>query len=122
MTMTTQPTDEGKPLEENLNAGNPDTAEFIEDTDPMIAEMRAAEAEIAGETGTQPPAEAGTKPAEAAAPKDKGPAPMIPKPRFDEVLSENALLRAQVGYLRGLADARKVPEATQQIGRASCRE
>jgi hypothetical protein len=119
--MTTQPTDEGKPLDENLNAGNPDTTEFIEDTDPMIAEMKAAEAEIAGETGTQADTEAaGTKPAVTAeAPKDRGPAPMIPKPRFDEVLSENALLRDQIGYLRGRADALKAEPAKPETAPAT---
>jgi hypothetical protein len=40
--------------------------------------------------------------------------PMIPKARLDEVLSENTLLRDQVGYLRGLADARKLPPATEE--------
>jgi len=118
--MTTQPTDEGKPLDENLNETTTDQADFVEDTDPMIAEMKAAEAEIAAagtqaateETGTEAKTGEETAATEAA-PKDKGPTPMIPKPRFDEVLSENALLRDQVGYLRGLADARKAAPATE---------
>lgn len=84
---------------------------FVEDTDPMIAEMEAAEAEIAAldktggeetvkdEPAQQPPAQP------AAQPSGKGETPMVPKPRFDEVLSERDLLRDQVGYLRGLVDA-----------------
>lgn len=117
--MTTQPTDEGKTLDENLNQSLQDQPDFVEEIDPMIAEMKAAEAEIAEAAGTQPPAEAkvpadnGQPAAPAAAPKDKqgsGPA-MIPKARLDEVLSERDLLRDQVGYLRGLHDAKGTPAA-----------
>lgn len=117
--MTIQPTDEGNPLDENLNNTTTEQADFIEDTDPMIAEMLAAEAEIAA--GAQAATEAtGAEPVEgaepaatAAAPKDRGPMPMIPKVRLDEVLSENSLLKDQVGYLRGLADAHKAQPAQQ---------
>lgn len=121
--MTTQPTDDGTNLEtENLQstATKADDDFTSEDHDPMIAEMKAAEAKVAAEEGTQETAAAEasgdvTDPAAqpaAVATKDKGPMPMIPKARLDEVLSENTLLRDQVGYLRGLADARKLPEAT----------
>ena len=119
--MTTEPKDEGNanPEIDNLNQQGPELADFVEDIDPMIEEMKAAEAEIAKGNGSQPAAPAegkapeATPEAPAAAPKDKpgsGPA-MIPKARLDEVLSERDLLRDQVGYLRGLHDA-KAPAAT----------
>lgn len=112
--MTTQPTDEGKPLDENLNqtATTAEEPDFVQEDDPILAEMRAAEAEIAAAEaqGTQPPAEAPgatTPAATAAAPAaPKGQSPMVPKARLDEVLSERDLLRDQVGYLRGLNDAK----------------
>lgn len=110
--MTTQPTDEGKPLDENLNQGAIEEADFVEDVDPMIAEMKAAEAEIAAAAGTQPPAEAkgpadnGQPEAPAAGSAPKGASPMVPIARLNEVLSERDLLRDQVGYLRGLNDAK----------------
>lgn len=119
--MTTQPTDEGKPLDETLNTTT-EQADFVEDTDPMIAEMKAAEAEIAEGTQAKPEATGAVPAVTEAAPKDKGPTPMIPKPRFDEVLSENALLRDQVGYLRGLADARKAEPATDKPATAPAAE
>lgn len=125
--MTTQPTDEGNSNldTESLNQqGTTEQSDFIEDSDPMLEEMKAAEAEIAADADTQAATgEEGTAAAEgtdqpaapaAAAPKDKGPTPMIPKARLDEVLSENSLLRDQVGYLKGLADARKTAPATEQ--------
>ncbi len=124
--MTTQPTDEGKPLDETLNEGTTEQTDFPEDHDPMIAEMVAAEAEIAA-AGTQAATEAtgteaktGTEPAAAAAaPKDKGPTPMVPKARLDEVLSERDLYRDQVGYLRGLNDAKKAPATATQPASAT---
>lgn len=57
--MTTQPTDEGNAtLDENLIDTATTTAEpaFVEEDDPIIAEMRAAEAEIAAAAGAQAPA------------------------------------------------------------------
>lgn len=117
--MTTQPTDEGKPLDENLTNTTTEQADFVEDKDPMIAEMEAAEAEIAagaqaatGATGTETETVTEQPAAAAAAPKDKGPTPMVPKARLDEVLSERDLYRDQVGYLKGLNDARKSAPAT----------
>ncbi len=115
--MTTQPTEEGNAtLDENLIEGAPEQTDFPEDHDPMIAEMKAAEAEIATAAGTQPPAEAagtqapqGKEPPAATAAAPKAPTVMVPKARLDEVLSERDLYRDQVGYLRGLNEAKKAP-------------
>lgn len=126
--MTTIPNEGDTHLEEeNLNAGQTaatEEAEFVEDVDPIIAEMRAAEAEVAAEAakGTQPaavaPVKTETQPGTAApaapaatAPKEKTASPMIPKARLDEVLSENALLKDQIGYMRGLKDAARAAPA-----------
>lgn len=117
--MTGTPTDEGnnspEPQETDIIAD-----EEIIDDDPMIAEMKEAEAEIEAlneekavleaKTGEEAPEgndkgkEAG-KTGSGTAKDDGDNSPMIPKPRFDEVLSERDLLRNQVGYMRGLLDA-----------------
>lgn len=111
----------------------------LEDVDDIaLAEARAAvEAEEAGDAGKDdddqpkagedppedpdkaavetPPAEpekdGDDKPAEGPPANDNQPAPMIPKARFDEVNTENARLREQNAYFKGLADARQTQPA-----------
>lgn len=132
-----------KPTDEDINDSTPqesqveDEAEIIDD-DPMIAEMKEAEAEIkaqeeaSSEGGEEPDpdnpegdndGEGGTKPEEGAKPEDeKAHKPItVPKARLDEVLSERDLLRDQIGYLQGLNDAKdqqaaKAPQGTGSEG------
>lgn len=115
--MTKQTTDEGTILDQDTPAPITVTDEvaFIEELDPMIEEMKAAEAEIAATGGDKGEAEPqGNAQPEAPAQGAKATSPMIPKARLDEVLSENALLRDQVGYMRGVIDANaKAPKAAQ---------
>lgn len=113
--MTKQTTDEGNaPLDQDTDTTvtTTETADFVEDFDPMIEEMKAAEAEIAAAAEGSPNGAAAAPAGDAADPekaagKDKSATLMIPKARLDEVLSERDLLRDQVGYLRGLNDARQ---------------
>jgi hypothetical protein len=67
------------------------------ENDPMIAEMRQAEAEIAGTAEPE-----GEKPKDEAAAVAKEENISIPKPRFDQVLSERDVLRDQIAYLQGV--------------------
>lgn len=114
--MTDKPTDEGNDELEPQN--EPEVKEEVSEIedDPMIVEMKEAEAEIEKlekekaeleeETGTEAPeAEENGGSEEEAETDNKGKSPMIPKSRFDEVISERDLLRDQVGYMRGLLDA-----------------
>jgi len=108
-----------KSTDEDINDSNPpesqieEAAEIIDD-DPMITEMKEAEAEIEAEEAKgkaeAEPQNTDGKTAEtepSAKPKDgKTETLTVPKPRFDEVLSERDLLRDQVGYLQGLNDAK----------------
>lgn len=117
--MTKQTTDEGNdPLDQEPITAPVKTeeADFVEDFDPMIEEMKAAEAELAAGGGNAKPEDAAAPAGDAAEPEKAAGArvsPMIPKARLDEVLSENALLRDQVGYMRGVIDARQgQPAAT----------
>jgi hypothetical protein len=116
--MTTETTDDGiasKPDESQPQNGTIVDADFVEEDDPIIAEMRAAEAEIAAAgTGTQPAAAAegepeaqqgAEQPAAAAAQPPK--TIMVPKARLDAALSKSDLYRDQVAYLQGVLDAKK---------------
>lgn len=110
---TPTPTDEGN-ADLNQTAVEANDEPHIEEDDPIIAEMKAAEAEIAAQGGNpapeatgdaapktdqQPAAEEGKAPAA----DDKKAQPiMVPKSRLDEVLSERDLLRDQVGYQAGV--------------------
>lgn len=119
-----------KPTDEDVNSPEPQENEVSQteehdnpDNDPMLEGLEEAEAEIAAlekekaeleqETGVkaQEPkgneANNGAKDDKAQSkPEDQNQnSPMIPKARFDEVLSERDLLRNQVGYMRGLIDA-----------------
>ena len=122
--MTDKITDEGNNLDQDQDQIIDTDAEIIDD-DPMIAEMKEAEAEIAaleenkGETEEDP--EDGTTDPKGEEGDDKGKSEdepgteaqtgddsnpiMIPKGRFDEVLSKNDLLRDQLGYTSGKLDA-----------------
>ena len=107
--------------EATTNQGNPaenDPVEQYEDDDPMLKSMREAEAEIAAEAEGKP----ADQPAEdqpqgepkqaipAAEPKgqpqggDNNKSPMIPKARFDDVLSERDHYRQATTYLQGIVD------------------
>jgi len=103
------------------NQGNPaenDPVEQYEDDDPMLKSMREAEAEIAAEAEGKPadqPAEdqpqgEPKQAAPAAEPKgqpqggDNNKSPMIPKARFDDVLSERDHYRQATTYLQGIVD------------------
>jgi hypothetical protein len=93
------------------NVPEPLVLEMVDPNDHMLAELRAAEAEVAAEQGkvsgeTLEPAVSaeGQETKAVSAPQvaeKKAGTPMVPKPRFDEVLSERDLLRNQVGYLQG---------------------
>ena len=77
--------------------------------DPVIREMKAAEAEIAAEEaagaeGKTEAQQAQGQPEAKAAGKDKTEQVMVPKPRLDAVLSERDLLRERSGYLQGRND------------------
>lgn len=85
-----------------------------QEADPIIRDMREAEAEIAGKGK-----DATTATTAAAAEPEPKPedgskqSPMIPKARFDEVLSDRELLKGQVGYWQGVAATQKEMLSTQ---------
>jgi len=100
--MTTKPTDEDLDL---TNQGEETQAEEqILDDDPMLAGLKEAEAEV--EALNQEKSEAEQTPEKATAEEkiddakgDNGKTPhMIPKPRFDEILSERDLIRAKLEF------------------------
>lgn len=110
--------DENEVLEnEGQTQGNQvetDEARFIDD-DPMIAALKAAEAEIAAEEGKAPEQDA--KP-EAEEGKAEGNQPqaqpsgdketiMIPKPRLDQALAERDRFKEQAAYFQGVAETQK---------------
>jgi len=123
MTKTNETPENGSENTENAGLLKDQTTDvddgYTEEVDPMIAEMVAAEAELekagsgtASDEGTEgeatPAPENGqTAKPEVKADKEKRDTPMIPKARFDEVNSENALLKEQVIYLKGAVDTHK---------------
>jgi hypothetical protein len=120
--MTDKPTDEGN-NEPELNTEDQILDDFVEEDDPMLEGLAEAEAEVEAEVKAlkaekaELEEETGVKLEDS---KNEGEteqgntgnegddeSPMIPKARFDKVLSERDLYRDQVGYLKGLADAAK---------------
>lgn len=96
--------------------GQPAKALPSDEDDPIIQSMRAAEDEIAkgepapgtvAENALQPGTEGQpAAPAAQTAPNPETPAAgvMIPKPRFDEVLTERDQYRQHANYLQGVVD------------------
>lgn len=123
--MTDTPTDEDvnsqNPIEnqesqteDNDNPDNDPMLEGLEEAEAEIAALEAEKAELEEQTGEKAPEPQGNEAqtqgkqddkAGSKAEDDNQSNPMIPKARFDEVLSERDLLRNQVGYMRGLIDA-----------------
>lgn len=89
------------------NAQGNEEAEFIDDNDPMLAALKEAEAESAGqakaEADKKEEAPAQTK-ADAAKPEEKSTPVMIPKARLDEVLAERDRLKEALTYSQGIVD------------------
>lgn len=105
---------------------------YSEDDDPIIAEMKAAEAELEALAKAKEEDKTDDEPEEPktneAAPKqtgddkgkqgdeDKSEVLTVPKPRFDEILAERNLLRDQIGYMKGLVDAGKGKNTSTEDG------
>jgi hypothetical protein len=105
----------------------PAPAPVVEFSDPDAAELAAALADAEAEkakAGTVADPEAPTPGEETTEPtpepsaevKDKGPAPMIPKPRFDEVIAARDEALRQKAFLEGQLEALKevAGKGTQQ--------
>ena len=86
---------------ETNTQGKPEP-DFIPEKDPMIEDMKAAEAELAGKGDEEaaPTAQADAEPAA----KD---APMIPKARLDAVLAERDRTKEALTYTQGIVDTQK---------------
>lgn len=117
--MTDKPNDEDLEKSNHENDILDDEASY-DDNDPIIAEMKAAEKEIEELESKKTDLESEQKTPEFSEEKkvsdkqvkdesvktEKSEAPMVPKARLDEVLSERELLRSQIAYMQGLEDAR----------------
>lgn len=107
----------------NFNPSSLDDDYTPEDlySDPMLAGLKEAEAEIEELESQKAELEAqnGAKAPEGdltKAKSEKVDNHMVPKARLDEVLSERDLLRSQIAYMQGLEDARakQAPSGNQE--------
>ena len=93
-----------------IDADDLDARELAEAQQALQAEQAGTVAPNATNEAPAPSEVNGQQPT---APTDKGPVPMIPKPRLDEVIAERERANEQVAYLRGQLEAtqRLVPQA-----------
>ena len=118
------PTDDNNEL--NSQEQDAETNEENQDADPMLAGLEEAEAEVKAQEEGSNEDDSAEKP-ETSENEDNGKETpetkdepiakepmMVPKARFDEVLSERNLLRNQTGYMRGIIDARDGQANAQQ--------